>query len=108
MKMQRQTWRRLTSAALLAMALLGAATGPAFAARVVAVRTSVAYRPRPIARTAAVVGTAMVVGSVVASLPPSCSTMTVDNVTYQHCGSSWYRPFYAGTQVSYTVVNPPQ
>jgi hypothetical protein len=74
------------------------------------VRTAV-YRPRPVARavvaTAAVVATVAVVGSVVNSLPPSCSTVMVGNVTYQQCGSSWYQPRYAGSQVTYVVVNPP-
>ncbi len=66
---------------------------------------------RPVARaavvTAAVIGTAAVVGSVVRSLPPSCSTMVVDNVPYQHCGNAWYQPRYSGSQVTYVVVNPP-
>ena len=32
----------------------------------------------------------------------------VGGVAYQHCGSTWYQPRYAGTQVNYIVVNPPQ
>jgi hypothetical protein len=107
MKTKSNSWTRLALAPLLAVALFGAVAGSAHAARVVAVRTSVAYRPHPVARTAAVVGTAVVVGSVVRSLPPSCVTTVVGNVTYQQCGSSWYRPAYAGTSVSYTVVAPP-
>jgi hypothetical protein len=80
----------------------------------VVVRRAVAYRPayHPVARTAAVttaaVATAVVVGSVVNTLPPACSSTVVGNVAYQQCGSTWYQPRYAGTQVNYVVVNPPQ
>lgn len=56
---------------------------------------------------AAVVTTAAVVGSIVQSLPPSCSIMSVNGITYQQCGSTWYQPQYAGTTVQYVVVNPP-
>jgi hypothetical protein len=31
----------------------------------------------------------------------------VGNVPYQHCGNAWYQPQYAGSQVTYVVVNPP-
>ena len=67
---------------------------------------------RPVARaavgTAAVIGTAAVVGSVVRSIPPSCHTVMVGNVAYHDCGGAWYQPRYAGSQVTYVVVNPPQ
>ncbi|MFL5307063.1 MAG: hypothetical protein ACJ8F1_17735 [Polyangia bacterium] len=77
------------------------------------VRTAVVARPfRPVARaavaTAAVVGTAAVIGSVVNSIPPSCQTTVVGNVAYHDCGGTWYQPRYAGSQVTYVVVNPPQ
>jgi hypothetical protein len=101
-------WRRIFGA--VALVVMGAA-GVAQAHGVV-VRTGVAYRPRPVARTAAVVGTAAVtaavVGSVVATLPPACTSTMVGNVVYQHCGSTWYQPRYYGSQVNYVVVSPPQ
>jgi hypothetical protein len=80
------------------------------AAHAIFVRTAVAVRPvaRAAVATAAVVGTAAVIGSVVNSVPPSCTTTMVGNVAYQQCGSTWYRPQYAGSQVTYVVVNPPQ
>jgi hypothetical protein len=66
----------------------------------------------PIATAAAVgtvaVATAAVVGSVVHTLPPACGAVQVNNVTYQQCGSAWYQPQYAGTQLTYVVVNPPR
>jgi hypothetical protein len=57
--------------------------------------------------TAAVV-TAAVVGSVVHTLPPACTAVQVGNVTYHQCGDTWYQPQYAGTQLTYVVVNPPR
>ncbi|GGP17817.1 hypothetical protein [Silvimonas iriomotensis] len=57
--------------------------------------------------TAAVVTTAAVVGSIVHSIPPSCSAVMVNGVTFQQCGNTWYQPQYSGTTVQYVVVNPP-
>jgi hypothetical protein len=56
--------------------------------------------------TAAV--TAAVIGSVVYSLPPSCTSVIVSGISYQQCGSTWYQPQYAGSNVTYVVVNPPR
>ncbi len=52
----------------------------------------------------------MAVGSMItaAALPPSCSTVSVNGITYQQCGSTWYQPQYSGSQVNYIVVNPPR
>lgn len=59
---------------------------------------------------AAGVVTGLVVGSIVAaaSMPPSCTTVVINGISYRQCGSSWYQPQYAGTQVNYIVVNPPR
>lgn len=96
--------RVLSVAAFLGLTLVAAA------AHAVIVRTAVGYRPvyHPVARTAAVVGTAVAVGAVVSTLPPTCTSVLVGNVAYQHCGPTWYRPAYTGTTVNYTVVNPPR
>jgi len=51
--------------------------------------------------------TAAAIGSVVHTLPPSCSTVVVGGVSYQQCGSTWYEPQFAGTSVSYVVVQQP-
>jgi hypothetical protein len=52
----------------------------------------------------------MAIGSMItaASLPPSCSMVNINGITYQQCGSTWYQPQYAGTQVNYIIVNPPR
>ena len=60
------------------------------------------------AATAAAVTTAAVVGSTVHSLPPSCQAVNVNGFTYQQCGSTWYQPQFAGSSVTYVVVNPPK
>jgi len=70
------------------------------------------YGGHPIATAAAVTAaatvTAAVVGSMVSSLPPACSAVMVNGFTYQNCSGTWYQPQYAGSQVTYVVVNPPQ
>lgn len=84
------------------------------AAVVVRTRTAVNYRPvyHPVARaavvTTAAVATAVAVGTVVHSIPPSCTSVMVGNVAYQQCGSTWYQPHYAGSSVTYVVINPPK
>ena len=57
--------------------------------------------------TAAAVGTAIVVGSMVNSLPPSCTAVAANGVTYQKCGSTYYQPQFAGGNTTYVVVNAP-
>ena len=73
------------------------------------------YGYHPVARTAAAVGitaaataTAVAVGSLVNTLPPSCSTVVVEGATYQNCDGTWYVPQYSGTQVEYMVVDSPE
>jgi hypothetical protein len=66
----------------------------------------------PVATAAAVTATAMVtaaiIGSVVHTLPPTCSTVIVNGFAYQQCGSTWYQPQIAGSSTTYIVVNPPR
>ena len=66
----------------------------------------------PVARaataTAAAVTTAAIVGSVVNSIPASCQAVSVNGLTYQQCGSTWYQPEFMGSAVTYVVVNPPR
>jgi hypothetical protein len=61
----------------------------------------------PVARAVGVTAAAVAIGSIVYSLPPSCTTTVTADITYQQCGNTWYQPQYAGTQVSYVVVDPP-
>ena len=56
---------------------------------------------------AATVATAIVVGTIVNSLPPSCSTVVVNGFAYQNCGGTYYQPRYQGSSVTYIVVNHP-
>ncbi len=68
------------------------------------------YHPVAVAAavTATAVVTAAVVGSIVHSVPPSCSTVIVNGLTYQQCGSTWYQPQFSGTTTTYIVVNAPR
>jgi hypothetical protein len=56
--------------------------------------------------TTAVV-TAAVVGSRVNTLPPNCTTVVANGVTYQQCGGSYYQPQFSGGNTTYVVVNQP-
>ncbi|MBN4677637.1 MULTISPECIES: hypothetical protein [Pandoraea] len=50
---------------------------------------------------------AAIIGSTVASIPPGCVSTVVNNVAYQHCGSTWYQPVYSGSTVQFVVVAAP-
>ena len=63
--------------------------------------------------TAAVVATtaivtAAVIGARVNTLPPACSMVVMNGLTYQHCGSTWYQPQFVGTSTTYVVVVAPR
>ena len=51
--------------------------------------------------------TAIVVGSIVHSLPPSCQTVMSNGFAYQQCGNTWYQPQISGSSTTYIVVNAP-
>lgn len=61
----------------------------------------------PVGAAAVAVGTAVAVGAIVSTLPPSCSTFVADGMTYQNCGGTYYAPRYDGPNVVYEVVSPP-
>jgi hypothetical protein len=85
----------------------GVCTGVAAAAVVVAAPRRAVY-VAPARHPAAVATTAVVVGATVHTLPPHCSAVVVGNVAYKQCGSTWYQPHYAGSQVNYVVVTAPR
>ena len=62
----------------------------------------------PVATAVAVTATAAVIGSIVRSIPPNCQTIIVNGYSYYQCGSTWYQPRYAGSDVTYVVVNNPR
>ncbi|MEA3467461.1 MAG: DUF6515 family protein [Thermodesulfobacteriota bacterium] len=59
--------------------------------------------PRGYYGAAAVVGTAIVVGSIVTTLPPACNTIIVNGITYHNCSGTYYQP--QGGQ--WIIVNAP-
>lgn len=61
----------------------------------------------PVGAAAVAVGTAVAVGAIVSTLPPSCSTFVADGMTYQNCGGTYYAPRYDGPNLVYEVVSPP-
>ena len=56
---------------------------------------------------AVAVGTAVAVGAIVSTLPPNCTTIVANGVSYRNCGGTFYVPSYDGPNVVYEVVNPP-
>ena len=63
------------------------------------------YNPGP--SVGAVVATTLVVGAIVSSLPPNCTTIIVNGLAYQSCGGTYYQPRYSGSTVTYVVVTRP-
>ncbi len=68
------------------------------------VDVDVDVRRRP---TVGAVAAAIAVGTRVATLPRSCTTVVTYGTTYHHCGGVYYRPYYQGTTVVYVVVDAP-
>jgi hypothetical protein len=59
-------------------------------------------------RPAGAVTAGIVVGSIVAALPPGCESEVVEGTTYYHCNGTWYLPYYEGSVLKYKVVRPPR
>jgi hypothetical protein len=60
-----------------------------------------------VAVAAAATATAVIVGSMVNTLPPNCTTIVANGVTYQQCGNTYYQPQFSGGNTTYVVVNQP-
>lgn len=60
------------------------------------------------ATTAAVAVTAAAVGSIVHSIPPSCTNVVINGLAYAQCGNTWYQPQLSGSPTTYVVVNAPR
>ena len=46
------------------------------------------------------------VGTMVTSLPPGCTTSVLNGVEYQRCGSTYYQPHMAGSNLVFVVAQP--
>ncbi len=51
---------------------------------------------------------ALPIGTVVTSLPQGCTTSSVDNVEYYHCGPNYYRTAFQGNTLVYVTTDPPK
>jgi len=56
----------------------------------------------------AAVTAAIVIGSVVTSLPSGCEKVLVDSTTYYLCSGTYYLPYYEGDILKYKVVEAPK
>jgi len=86
-------------AAVAGAAVAGAMVGAAAASTAYAAAAAPDYYAAPVAY-------APPVGTVVAALPPGCSSMSVNGISYMNCGGVWYLPFYSGGALMYQVTNP--
>jgi hypothetical protein len=57
--------------------------------------------------TATVAVTSAIIGSITTTRPPDCVQSNYGNTTYLQCGSTWYQPAMAGSNVQYVVVSRP-
>jgi hypothetical protein len=52
-------------------------------------------------------GTAMAIGTVVATLPGGCTSLRTGGVEYRRCGEDYYRAAFQGDSLVYVVVPRP-
>ena len=88
-----------SGAAVAGAAVAGAAVGAAVASTAYAASAAPVYYAAPVSYAPAV-------GTVVASLPPGCSSMSVNGVSYMNCAGVFYLPFYSGGALMYQVTTP--
>lgn len=49
----------------------------------------------------------VVIGSSITTLPSGCTTIITNDVTYHRCGTAYYRPYYDGSNLVYTLEPSP-
>ena len=47
-------------------------------------------------------------GSILASSPPDCTTVVVNQFIYRRCGTVWYQPQMTGSTTTWVVVDNPE
>jgi hypothetical protein len=92
-----------SGAAVAGAAIGGAMIGAAVASS--AKPTTVYVAPAPV-YYAAPVSYAPAAGTVVAGLPGTCSSISINGVSYMNCAGVFYMPFYSGGALMYQVANP--
>ncbi|TNM64780.1 hypothetical protein [Aliirhizobium smilacinae] len=50
---------------------------------------------------------AVTVGTIIATLPPECTTVVVGGISYRDCSGNWFEPRYDGHVVVYVAVANP-
>ena len=82
-----------------------AVAGAAVAGAMVGAAVASAAQPAPVYYSAPV-AYAPAVGTVVAALPPGCSSLSVNGISYMNCAGVFYLPFYSGGALMYQVTTP--
>jgi len=54
------------------------------------------------------VGPSQVNGTTCEQYAVRCTSVIVNGLAYQQCGSTWYQPQISGSSTTYVVVNPPR
>jgi len=90
--------------AATATANANAAAANAAAATASANQAAAARTPAPAPTPAVPAGPA--VGSIVSMLPAGCVATKVNNVDYQRCGATYYKPSMMGTNLVFVVAQP--
>jgi hypothetical protein len=49
----------------------------------------------------------LAIGAMVASIPPSCTTVISNGIEYRKCGNTYYQQSFNGSDVVYVVVPAP-
>jgi hypothetical protein len=60
----------------------------------------------PPAPPAAAAGSPLPLGTVVAALPPGCTSTPVGGVEYYYCGGNFYRAVFQGNSLVYVTAQP--
>ncbi|RRD26530.1 hypothetical protein ECB98_07525 [Brucellaceae bacterium VT-16-1752] len=48
------------------------------------------------------------IGSVIANVPPDCTNVVINGISYKDCNGNWFEPKYNGHSVVYVAVAPPK
>jgi hypothetical protein len=51
---------------------------------------------------------AITIGTVIANLPPDCTNVVVNGISYKDCNGNWFEAKYNGHTLVYVAVAPPR
>jgi len=51
--------------------------------------------------------TGVAIGTIIATVPDDCQTLTIDGTTYKECSGDYYEPVFEDGELQYRRVNAP-